>query len=119
MKTITVNRDRRSHSRFDTTFTSANTDAIDSVLDFGPAQHSERNTGAGQRDALDGALNKSAIDTLSLTVGNVPPADVTSAARRAKPSRSSANQSSFRSEASSAVKVRSASASGRPALRRC
>ena len=61
---------------FDTTFTTANTDAV-VPFTIGVSRSIPKGTPVVvSAFALDGALNKSATDTLNLTVGNVPAADV-------------------------------------------
>ena len=61
---------------FDTTFTSANTDASIPFL-VSVSRSVPRGTPVVvTASAVDGALNRSAVDTLRLTIGNVPPATV-------------------------------------------
>src|SRR5512141_2309136 len=61
---------------FDTTFTSANTDAVVPFTVSVPRSIPRGTPVTVTAFALDGALNKSPTDSLSLTVGNVPAADV-------------------------------------------
>jgi hypothetical protein len=61
---------------FDTTFTSANTDASIPFSVSVPRSVPRGTPVLVTASAVDGALNRSAVDTLKLTVGNVPPADV-------------------------------------------
>ncbi len=61
---------------FDTTFTSANTDATIPFSVSVPRSVPRGTPVLVTASAVDGALNRSAVDTLKLTVGNVPPADV-------------------------------------------
>lgn len=62
---------------FDTTFTTANTNAIVPFTVSAPRSIPKGTPVLVSAYALDGALNKSATDTLKLTIGNVPPAEVT------------------------------------------
>ena len=76
IKTIKVNVSGGLTLNFDTTFTSAKTDAI---IPFSVAVSRAIPPGTPvlvSAYALDGALNKSAVDSLKTTVGNVPPAEV-------------------------------------------
>ena len=61
---------------FDTTFTSANTDAVIPFTISVPRSIPKGTPVLATSFAVDGAGNKSAIDSLDLTVGNVPPAEV-------------------------------------------
>ena len=61
---------------FDTTFNSPNTDAIIPFTISVPRSIPKGTPVMATSFAFDGAGNKSATDSLSLTVGNVPPADV-------------------------------------------
>lgn len=76
IKTIKVNVSGGLTLAFDTTFTSPNTDAI--VPFTVPVSRSvpKGTSVVVTAFALDGALNKSQTDTLNLTVGNVPAAEV-------------------------------------------
>lgn len=76
IKSIRVNVSGAVTMTFDTTFTSASTSAI---VPFNVSVARSIPPGTPvvvSAFALDGALNKSATDTLNLTVGNVPPAEV-------------------------------------------
>jgi len=76
IKTIKVNVSGGLSFNYDTTFTSANTDV---TIPFSIAVSRAIPKGTPvlvSAYALDGALNKSPIDTLRTTVGNVPPAEV-------------------------------------------
>ena len=76
IKTITVNVSGGLSLAFDTTFTSANTDA-NIPFTVSVSRSVPRGTPVlVTASAVDGALNRSAVDTLRLTVGNVPPASV-------------------------------------------
>ncbi|HEX6573971.1 MAG TPA: hypothetical protein VF042_03280 [Gemmatimonadaceae bacterium] len=61
---------------FDTTFTSANTDATIPFTISVPRSIPKGTPVLATSFATDGAGNKSATDSLNLTVGNVPPAEV-------------------------------------------
>ena len=76
IKSIRVNVSGGASLSFDTTFTSASTSA---VIPFSIPVSRSIPVGTPvvvTSFALDGALNKSAIATLNLTVGDVPPAEV-------------------------------------------
>lgn len=76
IKKIKVNISGGLSMSFDTTFTTANTDAV-VPFTIGVSRSIPKGTPVVvSAFALDGALNKSATDTLNLTVGNVPAADV-------------------------------------------
>ncbi|HVD61860.1 MAG TPA: hypothetical protein VNC11_13390, partial [Gemmatimonadaceae bacterium] len=76
LKTITVNVTGGLSYSFDTTFTSAHTDASIPFMVSVPRSIPRGTPVVVTATALDGALNKSPVDTLKLTVGNVPAADV-------------------------------------------
>lgn len=76
LKTITVSVTGGLTYAFDTTFTSAHTDASIPFTVSVPRSIPRGTPVTVTATALDGALNKSAMDTLKLTVGNVTPADV-------------------------------------------
>jgi hypothetical protein len=76
LKTITVNVSGGLSYSFDTTFTSAHTDASIPFTVSVPRSIPRGTPVVVTATALDGALNKSPVDSLKLTVGNVPPADV-------------------------------------------
>jgi hypothetical protein len=76
IKTVKVNLSGGLSMSFDTTFTSANTDAIVPFTVSVPRSIPKGTPVVVTSYALDGALNKSATDTLNLTVGNVPAAEV-------------------------------------------
>jgi hypothetical protein len=76
IKNIKVNISGGLSLSFDTTFTSANTDAIVPFTVSVPRSIPKGTPVVVTSYALDGALNKSATDTLNLTVGNVPAAEV-------------------------------------------
>jgi hypothetical protein len=76
IKTIKVNVTGGVEQSFDTTFTSANTDAVVPYTISIPVTVPRGTAVIVSAYALDGALNKSAVQTLNLTVGNVPGADV-------------------------------------------
>ena len=61
---------------FDTTFTSANVDAVIPFTISVPRSIPKGTPVLATSFAIDGAGNKSSVDSLSLTVGNVPPAEV-------------------------------------------
>jgi hypothetical protein len=76
IKSVKVNVSGGLSMAFDTTFTTANTNAI---VPFNVSVSRSIPKGTPiivSAFALDGALNKSPSDTLHLTVGNVPPAEV-------------------------------------------
>ena len=76
LKTIRVNITGGVTMSFDTTFTSANTDAT-VPLTISVSRSIPKGTPVlATSFAIDGAGNKSAVDSLSLTVGNVPGAEV-------------------------------------------
>ena len=76
IKKIKVNISGGLSMSFDTTFTTASTDAV-VPFTIGVSRSIPKGTPVVvSAFALDGALNKSATDTLNLTVGNVPAADV-------------------------------------------
>jgi hypothetical protein len=76
LKTISVRVSGGTSLSFDTTFTSAHTDAS-IPFSISVSRSVPRGTPVLViASAVDGALNRSAVDTLKLTVGNVPPADV-------------------------------------------
>jgi len=76
IKTINVNVSGGLTYAFDTTFTSANTDASIPFLVSVPRSVPRGTPVLVTASAVDGALNHSSVDTLKLTVGNVPPAFV-------------------------------------------
>jgi hypothetical protein len=76
IKSIKVNVSGGLTMSFDTTFTSPNTNAIVPFTIEVPRSIPRGTPVVVSAFALDGALNKSATDTLNLTVGNVPPAEV-------------------------------------------
>lgn len=76
IKTISVKVSGGLTYAFDTTFTSANTDASIPFLVSVPRSVPRGTPVLVVASAVDGALNKSPVDTLKLTVGNVPPAFV-------------------------------------------
>ena len=76
IKNVKVNISGGLTMSFDTTFTSANTDAIVPFTISVPRSIPKGTPVTVTSFALDGALNKSATDTLNLTVGNVPAAEV-------------------------------------------
>ena len=76
LKTISVNVSGGLSLDFDTTFTSAHTDESIPFTVSVPRSIPRGTPVLVTASAVDGALNRSAIDTLKLTVGNVPPADV-------------------------------------------
>lgn len=76
IKTIKVNITGALSLAFDTTFTSANTDAIVPFSISVPRSIPRGTPVVVSAFAIDGALNKSPTDTLNLTVGNVPAAEV-------------------------------------------
>ncbi len=76
IKTIKVNITGALTLAFDTTFTSANTDAIVPFSISVPRSIPRGTPVVVTAFAIDGALNKSPTDTLNLTVGNVPAAEV-------------------------------------------
>lgn len=61
---------------FDTTFTSANTDATIPFTFVAPSSVPRGSPVFVTASAIDGAGNKSAVDSLSLTIGNLAPPDV-------------------------------------------
>ena len=76
IKSIKVNVSGGASMSFDTTFTTANTNAI-VPFSIPVSRAIPKGTPVVVTSfALDGALNKSATDTLNLTVGDVPPAEV-------------------------------------------
>jgi hypothetical protein len=76
LKKITVTVSGGLSLNYDTTFTTAHTDASIPFTVSVPRSIPRGTPVLVTAVALDGALNKSAVDTLKLTVGNVPPADV-------------------------------------------
>ena len=76
IKSIRVNVSGGLSFAFDTTFTSASTEASIPFSVSVPRSIPPGTPVLVSAFALDGALNKSAVDTLRLTVGNVPPAEV-------------------------------------------
>jgi len=76
LKTISVKVTGGLTYAFDTTFTSANTDVALPFSVSVPRSIPRGTPVLVTASAVDGAANKSAVDTLKLTVGNVPPADV-------------------------------------------
>jgi hypothetical protein len=76
IKTISVNVSGGLSLSFDTTFTSAHTDASIPFSVSVPRSVPRGTPVVVTASAVDGALNRSSVDTLKLTVGNVPPADV-------------------------------------------
>jgi hypothetical protein len=76
LKTISVNITGGLSFSFDTTFTSAYTD-VSIPFSVSVPRSVPRGTPVFViASAVDGAMNHSVVDTLKLTVGNVPPADV-------------------------------------------
>ncbi len=76
IKTIRVNVSGGLTMSFDTTFTSARTEAIVPFSISVPRSIPRGTPVVVSAFAIDGALNKSPTDTLNLTVGNVPAAEV-------------------------------------------
>jgi hypothetical protein len=76
LKTISINVTGGLVYSFDTTFTSARTDASIPFSVSVPRSIPKGTPVLVTAQAVDGALNRSAIDTLKLTIGNVAPADV-------------------------------------------
>ncbi len=76
LKTISVKLSGGLTFSFDSTFTSAHTDASIPFAVSVPRSIPRGTPVLVTASAVDGALNHSAVDTLKLTVGNVPPADV-------------------------------------------
>lgn len=76
IKSIRVNISGGLTLAFDTTFTSASTQSIVPFNISVPRSIPPGTPVVVSAYALDGALNKSPTDTLNLTVGNVPPAEV-------------------------------------------
>ena len=76
LKTIRVNITGGVTMSFDTTFTSANTDATVPFTISVSRSIPKGTPVLATSFAIDGAGNKSAVDSLSLTVGNVPGAEV-------------------------------------------
>src|SRR5687767_8590779 len=76
IKSIKVNVTGGLTMSFDTTFTSASTEAIVPFTISVPRSIPLGTPVIVTAYALDGALNKSPTDSLNLTVGNVPPAEV-------------------------------------------
>ncbi|HEX2723787.1 MAG TPA: hypothetical protein VHM24_12800 [Gemmatimonadaceae bacterium] len=76
IKTINVNVSGGLTMSFDTTFTSANTNAIVPFSISVPRSIPRGTPVVVSAFAVDGASNKSPTDTLNLTVGNVPAAEV-------------------------------------------
>ncbi len=76
LKTVSVKVSGGLSLTFDTTFTSANTDVAIPFNVSVPRSIPRGTPVVVTASAVDGALNRSAVDTLKLTVGNVPPADV-------------------------------------------
>jgi len=76
IKSIRVNVTGGVSMVFDTTFTSAKTEASIPFAVSVPRSIPPGTPVLVSAFALDGALNKSGVDTLKLTVGNVPPAEV-------------------------------------------
>jgi hypothetical protein len=76
LKKITVTVSGALSLNFDTTFTSAHTDASIPFTVSVPRSIPRGTPVFVTAVAFDGALNKSEVDSLKLTVGNVPPADV-------------------------------------------
>ncbi|MEO8193829.1 MAG: hypothetical protein ABI681_08250 [Gemmatimonadales bacterium] len=76
IKTIKVTLSGGLSLSFDTTFTTANTDAIVPFNISVPRSIPRGTPVVVSAFALDGASNKSLTDTLNLTVGNVPAAEV-------------------------------------------
>src|SRR5215217_3498835 len=76
IKNIKVNVTGGVTMSFDTTFTSANTDAIVPFNISVPRSIPKGTPVLATSYAFDGAGNKSPVDSLNLTVGNVPAADV-------------------------------------------
>jgi hypothetical protein len=76
LKTITVNVSGGLSLSFDTTFTSTNTDVSLPFAVSVPRSIPRGTPVLVTASAVDGALNRSAVDSLKLTVGNVPAADV-------------------------------------------
>lgn len=76
IKSIKVNVSGGLTLAYDTTFTSASTAAVVPFSISVPRSIPKGTPIVVTSWALDGALNKSAVDTLNLTVGDVPPAEV-------------------------------------------
>ena len=76
IKTIKVSLSGGVSMSFDTTFTSANTNAVVPFTVSVPRSIPKGTPVTVTAYALDGALNKSPTDTLGLTIGNVPAAEV-------------------------------------------
>lgn len=76
IKSIKVNVSGGLSLAYDTTFTTASTDAVVPFSISVPRSVPRGTPIVVTSYALDGALNKSATDTLNLTVGDVPPAEV-------------------------------------------
>jgi hypothetical protein len=76
IKTISVVMSGGFTFSFDTTFTSANTDVSIPFSVSVPRSVPRGTPVLVTASAVDGALNRSLVDTLRLTVGNVAPADV-------------------------------------------
>jgi hypothetical protein len=76
LKTIRVNITGGVSMSYDTTFTSANTDATVPFTISVSRSVPKGTPVLATSFAIDGAGNKSAVDSLSLTVGNVPAAEV-------------------------------------------
>ena len=77
IKSIKVNVSGGASLSYDTTFTTASTKAVVPFSVPVPRSIPKGTPVVVTSFALDGALNKSATDTLHLTVGDVPPAEVT------------------------------------------
>jgi hypothetical protein len=76
IKKISVNVSGALSMAYDTTFTTANTDAVVPFNVSVPASIPRGTPIVVTAFAFDGALNKSPVGTLTLTVGNVPAAEV-------------------------------------------
>ena len=76
LKTISINITGGLDFSFDSTFTSAHTDASIPFSVSVPRSIPKGTPVLVTAQAVDGALNRSAVDTLRLTIGNVAPADV-------------------------------------------
>lgn len=76
IKSIHVSVTGGINTTFDTTFTSANTDATIPFAITAPSSVPRGSPVFVTASAIDGAGNKSAVDSLSLTIGNLAPPDV-------------------------------------------
>jgi hypothetical protein len=76
IKNVRVNISGGVTLAYDTVFTSASTDATVPFTISVPRSIPKGTPVLATSYAIDGAGNKSAVDSLSLTIGNVPPAEV-------------------------------------------